>query len=125
MAGGGAPNAPGIAAAGADAAALAAKHGGNRGGRPRKDGLVPGSVEAITKDREADAERKRVIRARQSAILAATKGPVLPGLDDPNAPPAGGPAVVPWDPGTLRPIFDQLVPAAEKFMVSRVMGKAG
>lgn len=120
----GAPNAPANAAPGTDAAALAAKHGGYRGGRPRKDGLVPGSPEAILADREKEAQRKRIQRQREAAILAATKGPSLPGLADPGAPPASGPAPVPWDPGTLRPIFDQLVPAAEKFMVSRVVGRA-
>lgn len=44
------------------------RYGGLRGGRKRKDGLIPGSPQAAEADRAKDAERKR--RARAAARMA-------------------------------------------------------
>ena len=78
-----APVGPGASAAAA-AASPAAKvtaplFGGFRGGRKRKDGLAPGSPEAIEADREKDRVRKERQRSRQ--------------VEPPALPAAGGPPV--------------------------------
>jgi len=51
--------------------------GGYRGGRKRKDGLVPGSPEALAADREKDRLRKERQREREGA---AAEPPPLPGV---------------------------------------------
>lgn len=61
------------------------RFGGNKGGRPRKDGLTPGSPEAIAADRDADAKRKREARAAASAQRMATNPPRLAPLASPVA----------------------------------------
>jgi len=118
------PGPPANAAPAVDAAALAAKHGGLKGGRPRKDGLVPGSPEAAEADRQRDIERKRLARANARAVLAVSQAPAVPGSPDTGATPAVGPAPVPWDAGVLKPIFEQLLPAVEKFHVEKLVAKA-
>jgi len=57
VAGGNAPGAPARLVATSPASASVIKAGGNKGGRPRADGLVPGSPEAIAEDRRKEAER--------------------------------------------------------------------
>ena len=112
----------------ANAATLAVKHGGNQGGRPRKDGLAPGSPEAVLKDRNKDIERKRNARAQARQVLAVSQAATIPPAD-PAAPGAGpapalGAPPVPWDPSTLRPIFEQILPAVERWSTERLLAKA-
>jgi hypothetical protein len=113
---------------GPDAESLAVKFGGNRSGRPRADGLVPGSPEAIIADRAKDAARKAQRRAKERQVLALSNGGAVPQVEasEPNA--DGSPVAPvgpsPWDPGLLKPVFDQLVPSIEKFMVARIGAKA-
>lgn len=133
MAPGSPPNPPPNPPAAPNAASLAVKFGGNVGGRPRKDGLVPGSPEALEADRAKARERMRRKRAleKTAAVLAQTQSaapdappglPPAPG--DSPAPAPGGPGV-PWDPGLVKPIFEQLIPACEKYAQGRLVAKAG
>lgn len=88
----GAP-APGLVAspaAAGSAVAGAPLFGGLRGGRPRKDGLIPGSDEAREADRLKDAERKRKARA---AAPPPPLPPAEPALDAPPAEADGGPVL--------------------------------
>lgn len=72
---------------GTSASSLAVKHGGNKGGRKREDGLVPGSPEALAADRKRDAERKKRERATVSEQrLPAPLPPVISPLDRPVQP---------------------------------------
>lgn len=129
VAAGGQPGPAPVRPVGPDAASLAAKHGGNRGGRPRKDGLVPGSVEAVKADRERDQTRKRLDRARARATLAGAVDRRLPAAPAPGPSqipaPADSAAGVPWDTGVLQPIFEQLLPALEKWNTEKIIVKAG
>jgi len=56
--------------------------GGLRGGRKRKDGLKPGSPEAMEADRAKDAERKRLARERDRLA----NPPVIPSANPPANP---------------------------------------
>ena len=110
---------------------MAPKFGGLRDGRPRADGLIPGSPEAKQRDREKDAERKRNERA---AKRAAAEPPPLPSAQAASNPaqapsdnslPVPGlvaptPGPVPWEASTLKPLFDQLIPTIEALTGSRV-----
>lgn len=110
------------------------KFGGNPGGRPRKDGLKPGSQEALAVDREKARVRQQNHRAR----VAASNPPVLPANLPPGpgapAPQAPGVAalppgesvqvVAPWQPDLLRPLFEELVPEVEAEMVASNTTKA-
>jgi len=122
---------PPTAAASPAASTTASLFGGLRGGRPRNDGLVPGSPQAIAADREKDRLRKqrqrdREAAAREPAALpsavagapVATPGavPVDPGLQ--------GPAPIPWDAEMLKPLFEQLLPAAESLSVEQITNRA-
>lgn len=122
-----APNPPGAAPAG-NAAALAVKFGGNKGGRPRKDGLVPGSAEAILADRDKDAARKRDNRAQARTLLALSQAQSPAGPADgragPGTAPVPGQNPHPWDPGLVAPVFEQVLPALEKFLSARLAAKA-
>jgi len=98
--------------------------GGNKGGRPRNDGLVPGSAEAIEKDRLADAERKRNERARASA---AKLPPPLPSPETQNSAPApssglASPVVategLEWVPADLQQIAPELIDLLETLDVT-------
>lgn len=70
------------------AKASVAAVGGLRGGRPRKDGLVPGSEAARKADLERDAEYQKNKRAAKSAAKFGA-GPTVDPL--PSAPLASGP----------------------------------
>jgi hypothetical protein len=103
-----------------------------RGGRSRRDGLIPGSTEAAEADRAADAKRKKDERAERRALLepaplpaAALAGPVAPPADSPVAGPLA-PVVpfVPWDRETLKPLFDELIPTVERLTVQRFTERA-
>src|SRR4051812_5498640 len=102
------------------------KFGGNRGGKARTDGLAPGSPEALEADKKKDRERKQAARktisvAEPPALPAAgqkgvysvppSPGSAVPGTSGPVA--QAAPAPVPWQPETLKPLFDQLVATCE------------
>ena len=110
-------------AVGGSALASVPKFGGNRGGKPRTDGLVPGSPEALAADRAKDAERKRAERAK----LRASSPPPLPsalptGSNSPDAQSDNqGTGVsapistdVPWVTDDIRPLLDELIPLLEQ-----------
>ena len=109
--------------------------GGHRGGKRRADGLPAGSPEAREADRLKDAERKR--RARLEAKANAEPAPLPPSLPCAPAPAVGapppspdavgavpGPAPVPWEAGTLKPLFDQLLPTVEALTVAQLTTRA-
>lgn len=105
-----------------DAASIAIERGGLKGGRPRKDGLTPGSPEALEADREKDRARKRNARRGNPPTLPPAS-PVASPVVEPQA--AGVPAsAVPWNPGQLAPFFQDVVPAVEEWSKERLAGKA-
>lgn len=134
------PNPPGPTAttpAPTPAAVTAPLFGGYVGGRPRKDGLKPGSPEALAADREKDRLRKaRSAAAARASAAAANPAPLpaaVPGSTPPPAPgvgtgpslpPAGVAGPLPWEAGTLKPLFDQLIPAVEVLTVRAVTDRA-
>jgi len=109
--------------------------GGFRGGRPRKDGLRPGSPAALAADREKERKRKELQRERErlradppplpsaapgvARTPAAAADPVDPLLLAEAAPP------VAWEASQLTPIFQQLLPAVEQLTVNQVLQRAG
>lgn len=114
-----------------DASRLAVSHGGLKGGKPRTDGLVPGSSEAAAADREKDAKRKRDARAAAkpadtaplpSAGMAGASAPA-PGTPSPGM--AGGqiqqPPIVPWEASTLKPLVEKMLDAAEKGRLAKFL----
>ncbi len=111
--------------------------GGNRGGKPRKDGLPPGSPQADEADRKADTERKRLARQNSAQLAEPAPLPALaapgpgpepapPGAVVPAAPGEGAAPepVVPWDPATLRPLFEELIEGAEESRVQKFRNMA-
>lgn len=129
-----APAAPPTEAANAPAATSAVatvpKFGGLRGGKPRKDGLVPGSTEAAAADRDRDRRRKEADRkAVEPAPLPSMGAPVASPAATPLAGEVAQPGVapvsfVPWDAQTLKPLFDQLIPTVEDLHVDHLTGMA-
>ncbi len=104
--------------------------GGYRGGRKRKDGLVPGSPEALAADREKDRLRKERQREREGAAAeppplpgVAGAAPPPPGAVDPGAA-SGEPQSLPWESKLLEPLFAQLLPSLESLSVNQIAGKA-
>jgi hypothetical protein len=105
---------------------------------------TPVGKHAVTKGCKcADCEAKRKAwrekdRARRSAAagsvgsVASVPPVAAPGAPLPSAPSAasagapavGSPAPVPWDSGTLKPLFETLVPECEKWDVSSLKAKA-
>lgn len=88
-------------------------------------------------DREKDRQRKAraAAAAKQSAALAnpAPLPAAVPGQAPPPAgglgagpglPLGGGGGPVPWEAGTLKPLFDQLLPAVEVLTVRAVIERA-
>lgn len=129
VAGNGHANPPGNPPPAVSAGALAPPFGGLKGGRTRKDGLVPGSPEALEADRKKDAARKRKQRAADPPPLPSA-GPGAP-AGVPAAPGGVAPvpglapdAPIPWDPQALTPLFEQLVPTLEDLSVQQIAGKA-
>ena len=111
------------------------KFGGLRGGKPRTDGLVPGSPEAAVADRDRDARRKRErrVKAPEPAPLpshppngvSTSVDAVSPPVDGAVAQPGVAPvSFVPWDAQTLKPLFDQLIPTVEDLHVEHLTGMA-
>ena len=109
--------------------------GGNVGRKSRADGLKPGSPEAVAADRTRETERKRAQRATQRATTPPPPLPPSPSAPSPTADslaPApgvvaadfGGAGVpVPWQADSLKPLFEQLIEAAEESRVSSFLGK--
>jgi hypothetical protein len=88
---------------------------------------VPGSPEARQADKKRDSLRKRLARQPDPAPL-----PPVGVAGAPQAPPGGvvpvpgvvGAPVVPWEAGTVQPIVEQFLPAAESLMVKQIGDKA-
>jgi hypothetical protein len=123
----GPPGAAPTAAPGPSAKDTAPKFGGIRGGKPRDDGLVPGSPEAKEADRKKDKLRKRKERQDPPALPAA--GPVesapqaTPGAVVPVPGPQGAP-VIPWDPESLKEVFALVIPTAEELLTGQITAQA-
>jgi len=121
---------------GIPAAASVPAFGGNRGGKPRDDGLVPGSREALAADKEKDAKRKRDARAAERVVKppplpsapANGNGPVAPAINGAGALPGAAPGVqsdaVPWDPAALRPLLEELIDGSEQSRVQKRQERA-
>lgn len=112
-------NAPATPAVTPSAKETAPKFGGLRGGKKREDGLVPGSEKAIQADKEADAKRKRDERAAKREADPAA----LPAAGAGVGANAGGQAM-PWDAGMLKPLFDQIIPTAERLSIKQITSLA-
>lgn len=114
--------------------------GGIRGGRVRRDGLIPGSPEALAEDRRKDRERKRRARqkpadpapipsqggsgpAHKTPTVETVAGSALPGPDSLPGPsqPVG---LAPWKDEDLKPIFDQLLPTFEELSCGQIISRA-
>ena len=115
---------------GTSAAVSAPLFGGLRGGRKRKDGLPPGSPEAIEADRKKDALRKAKQRAAQqrpdpAPLPVAGAAPAPGGALAPDGALLGveGQAI-PWEPKMLQPLLKQLVPAIEELTNNKIVAKA-
>ena len=110
--------------------------GGNRGGKPREDGLVPGSSEAAQADKDKDARRKRDDRAAKNKnnppALPSALPPVLNSTIAPAAgasPGTPGPAplqsdAVPWDPAAIRPLLEEIINGTEQSRIQDRRSKA-
>jgi len=126
--GNGQPAAP--ATATPHAAVTASQHGGLRGGKPRKDGKIPGSPEAIAADLEKDAKRKRDGRAAKKTASdpAAIPSANSPGQTTANGvaavPGAAGNPPVPWDPSLIAPLIKQILPTAQKMATRSITSRA-
>ena len=125
-----APETPTVAPA-SSAVATVPRFGGLRGGKPRTDGLVPGSPEAAAADRERDKRRKQEKRSKRSKTPEPAPLPSQGPSPDPT--PVAGEIVqpgvapvsfVPWDAQTLKPLFDQLIPTVEDLHVDHLTGMA-
>jgi hypothetical protein len=119
---------PGGAGAGSSAGVAVVKHGGNRGGRARSDGLVPGSEEALEADREADRVRKQITRANTAAAQEPPPIPSMPAQAPPGAVaglPGAAPGIVvapdPWTPEMFTEIVDAMIDGGEEFCVGRTL----
>lgn len=106
--------------------------GGFRGGRRRKDGLAPGSPEALAADREKDRLRKERVRVKLAAVPAPLPS-AAPGAPGPGPEVGGGPddgsgfdaaSPVPWDSSSLAPLFSQIIPAAESLATGQIVSRA-
>lgn len=107
--------------------------GGHRGGKVRADGLPAGSPAAKEADRRKDRERKARAAAAKAeppplpSAIPGVAGPTPPPTGalpvDVVGPPAGESVAVPWQPDSLRPLFEQLIEAAEESRVGNFIGK--
>jgi hypothetical protein len=104
-----------------------------RGGRPRQDGLTPGSPEAKEADKKRDRERKQPARQEAAKVVpppplpSALAGPAGPG-QAPAAPgsaatPGQSAAPIPWRPETLTGLVDELIDAAEENTVADYLAR--
>lgn len=121
-----------VAAAPVGAAQQVPLFGGFRGGRKRKDGLPPGSPEAIEADKEKDRLRKERVRVRLAGVPAPLPS-AAPGAPGPAPEVGGGPddgsgfdaaTPVPWNASSLAPLFSQIIPAAESLATGQIISRA-
>ncbi len=131
VAGSGPANKSGNAAAASGAVASVPLFGGNRGGKRRRDGLVPGSQEALEADRKTDKERKQKIRESAHRLAPQPALPsVLPSNADSGAalvngegiPAAVAPVEQPpvlWEPGLLTDVVAEGVEWSEKRRIQK------
>lgn len=94
----------------------------------------PGSKASTPAQREAWREKARRRAASRKASLAPLPAAGRPGASSAGGPAGGGvspggvapagPAPIPWTGETLKPLFDQLIPAVEKLAVERLASKA-
>jgi hypothetical protein len=105
--------------------------GGKRGGRPRNDGLIPGSADAIEADKKKDRDRKAAsVVARNAAPVPVQPAP-LPGQIAPGAtqPPPGGLVPVPvinpdaWTAQEAQPLVVHSLPVVEHLLTARRLAK--
>lgn len=110
----------------------ATRHGGLPGGKPREDGLKPGSPEALAADRKKDADRKRAARAvanrlrpEPPALPSAVPGATQTPGNSPAAAPGSpvDPAFVPWQADIIKPLVEDLLEAAEESRVAQFAAK--
>jgi hypothetical protein len=110
--------------------------GGNRGGKARRDGLVPGSPEAVAADKKRERERKRKVRERDAAVKLVEPPPLpsaAPGVPGAAPPPPGalapglpgealppGEQIILWDPELFKPLVREAVEATEAARVKRL-----
>ena len=109
-------------------------YGGNAGGRPRADGLVPGSPEAIQADRDKEAERGRKRRAAGRIVQQNTVvPPALPSAaatpspsSAPGVPVAGSPSVAvdAWSAADFNFVVADCIQIAETWRVKTKTDKA-
>ena len=112
--------------------------GGNRGGRKRKDGLVPGSPEAREADLKRDRDRKNEANEakRQAPRPAALPSATVAGSQDKSSPqgqdaqtPGPGVAGVPgvdlgaWTAPEAQPIVTHALPVLEHLRIARRVNK--
>jgi hypothetical protein len=131
VAGSSAPHKLGAPPVAAHAASSVPSYGGNRGGKKRADGLVPGSAEAIEADRKKDAERKKRTREAAHRLAPAPALPAaLPAAVDPGAPVANGEAgfaplasteqaSIPWEPDLLKDLVEEGIEYSERRRVQK------
>jgi len=131
-------NAPGqspIGTASPSAVVTVPLFGGKRGGKERRDGLVPGSPEALEADRKKDRDRKAAARAVAAKMVEPPPlPPAAPGMVAAPVPPPAGQsplsvnsgveAVASWTADDLREVFEELVPATEEELTGRLTKKA-
>jgi len=108
--------------------------GGLRGGRPRLDGLPPGSEAAKKADRDKHAKEMRDIRAAERKASRPLPAMVVPVKDAGTAPPdrlqpdlvaqVAAP-VVAWQADALKPLTDELIAAWEDSHVQKMRTLAG
>lgn len=110
----------------------AVRHGGQPSGRGRKDGLPPGSPQAIAADKEKDRLRKEAARAVAKKITAepAALPPAVPGAGSaapggsaPVSPGGPAPTIVPWQAEIIKPLVEKLLDAAEEGRVAAFVAK--
>lgn len=106
--------------------------GGNRGGRKRKDGLKPGSPEAVRADKERDRERKRNERSEAAAVVDAPPLPAGPAVVHPmpaqTVPVAGVPGpdgfapdvVVRWQAKDVEKLVRQFIALTEELCTKSI-----
>lgn len=108
---------------------VAAGSPGRVGGGPGGPGSTPEQRAAWRAKSKARYDRRKALAplpAAGGAVAARPGGPGpgggSPGGAQPAAPAA--PAPIPWTGDTLKPLFDQLIPAVEKLAVERLASKA-
>jgi hypothetical protein len=123
----------GDAAPGSSAKTLAPQFGGLRSARKRRDGLVPGSPEALEADRQKDADRKKIARASTRPKEPKADPPPIPSANGQTQTTAGtldllpvgeGAPPVPWKADDIRPLSDELIDTTDAACAKQIHDKA-